>query len=91
MIQRQRQMTATVHEREPNNRAIFSPPGIGQQSSDKREKIDGRSKDVELGFGLSLPHGVKITLCIHEHAGHEHDENGPHAIVAKPLRSFIRH
>ena len=89
VVQRQRQMPQTVDERQPNDRAVFTPPGVCYQPSDERCEINGRREQVVVTLRLFLVHDRQVPRRIKQILRHEDGQYRLHPIEAEPFGGFI--
>jgi hypothetical protein len=89
IIDRQRQVTETVDDRQRYDRPVFAENSVRNDRAKNREEIDSRDELVKPTRSLVFIHDGQLPASIHQGHRHEHDQDGAHPIKTEPLGCFV--
>jgi len=89
VVQRQHQVAQAVHQRQRDDGAVLAQHAVGQQRAQQGREIHRRHEQVVPALGLLLAHQVQGTAGIQQVLGHEHHQDGAHAIETEALGAFV--
>ncbi len=89
MVQRQHQVAEAVHQRQRDDGAVLAQHAVGQQGTQQRREIHRRHEQVIPALGLLIAHEIRRAAGIEQVLGHEHHQDGAHAVETEALGAFV--
>ena len=87
--QRQRQVAAGVHQRQPQDGAVLAQQAIGDDRADHRQRVHGRDEQVEVRLGERRRRGGERGMVDVELARQVQREDRAHAVEAEALAPLV--
>ena len=87
--QRERQVAARVHDRQPEDRAVLPQQAIGDDRADHRQRVDRRDEQMEVRLGGGRRSGAEQRVVHVQLARQVQREDRADAVVAEALAPLV--
>jgi hypothetical protein len=89
LVEREHDAAQAVDQREPDDRLVFAPEGVGDDRAQGREKIIRGQENMHPLVGIRLIHRGRRAGTVHEVFRHEHHEHRAHPVEIKSLGRLV--